>query len=118
MVLKSAIKSRIGQATGALAVDMETSAVAAVAGARNMGFLAVRCITDTSGEDLPEEFNDFFVVGQLQPSRIVAASVRRPRLVMGLARLGYRANLPVKISRDFWKSPSPGCSSHGASNST
>jgi adenosylhomocysteine nucleosidase len=92
MVLKAATKARIGQATGAYAVDMETSAVAAVAAAHDTEFLAVRCITDNAHENLPEEFNDFFVVGQLQPSRIIAACARRPRLVMDLARLGYRAN--------------------------
>lgn len=92
MVLKAATKSRIGRATSALTVDMETSAVAAVAAAHDTEFLAVRCITDTAHENLPEEFNDFFVVGQLQPSRILAACVRRPRLVLDLARLGYRAN--------------------------
>jgi len=92
MVLKAATKVRIGQATGAFAVDMETSAVAAVAMAHDTEFLAVRCITDNSHENLPEEFNDFFVVGQLQPSRIIAACARRPKLIMDLARLGYRAN--------------------------
>lgn len=92
MVLKSSTKERIGKATGALAVDMETSAVAAVAAVHDTEFLGVRCISDTMRESLPEEFNDFFVVGQLQPSRIIAACARRPRLVMDLARLGYRAN--------------------------
>ncbi|MEI6083227.1 MAG: 5'-methylthioadenosine/S-adenosylhomocysteine nucleosidase [Verrucomicrobiota bacterium] len=91
MVLKAATKARIGQATGAYAVDMETSAVAAVAKAHETDFLAVRCISDNAHESLPEEFNDFFVVGQLQPGRIIAACARRPRLVLDLARLGYRA---------------------------
>ncbi|MCG3148487.1 MAG: 5'-methylthioadenosine/S-adenosylhomocysteine nucleosidase [Verrucomicrobiae bacterium] len=92
MVLKAATKARIGKATDAYAVDMETSAVAAVAAAHETDFLAVRCITDNAHENLPTEFNDFFVVGQLQPSRIIAACARRPKLVMDLARLGYRAN--------------------------
>jgi 5'-methylthioadenosine/S-adenosylhomocysteine nucleosidase len=92
MVLKAATKARIGKATGALTVDMETSSVAAVAAAHETEFLAVRAITDTAKENLPEEFNDFFVVGQLQPTRIIAACARRPRLVLDLARLGYRAN--------------------------
>src|SRR5207249_1768551 len=69
MVLKAVTKSRLGKLTGALAVDMETSAVAAVARARQTDFMAVRCITDNDHEDLPAEFNDFFVLGQLQPSR-------------------------------------------------
>jgi len=91
MVLKAANKNRIGQATGALSVDMETSAVAAVCAARRTDFLAVRCITDRVHEDLPEQFNDFFVVGQLQPGRVAAAVLRDPRLFLDLARLGRRA---------------------------
>ena len=91
MVLKAANKARLGKATGALAVDMETSAVAAVAAARSTDMLAVRCITDNEHEDLPREFNDFFIVGQLKPSRIVTACARRPRLLTDLARLGHRA---------------------------
>jgi adenosylhomocysteine nucleosidase len=91
MVLKATNKTRLGKATGALTVDMETSAVAAVAAARGTDLLAVRCITDNEHEDLPREFNDFFIIGQLQPSRIISACAQRPRLVADLARLGYRA---------------------------
>jgi len=51
----------------------------------------VRCITDNDHEDLPDEFNDFFVLGQLQRSRVLSACARSPRTIMDLARLGYRA---------------------------
>jgi hypothetical protein len=67
--------------------------VAAVAAAHQTPLVAVRCITDTVRENLPEEFNDFFVVGQLKGSRVGAALVRRPGLIWDLARLGYRARL-------------------------
>jgi adenosylhomocysteine nucleosidase len=92
MVLRAAAKTRIGKATGALAVDMETSAVAAVCAARDTDFLALRCIIDNEHEDLPEEFNDFFVIGQLRPRRILSACARDPRVLADLARLGRRAH--------------------------
>ena len=91
LIVKAIRKARIGQATGALTVDMESSAVAAVAAAHRTRFLAVRCVTDDSHANLPCEFNDFFVLGQLQPSRIITSIVRRPRLVLDLARMGYSA---------------------------
>jgi adenosylhomocysteine nucleosidase len=91
MVLRAANKARIGKASGALTVDMETSAVAAVCAARKIDFLAVRCITDQVHEDLPDEFNDFFVLGQLRPDRVFSSCVRDPRVLTDLARLGYRA---------------------------
>jgi adenosylhomocysteine nucleosidase len=91
MVLKADAKKRLGAATGALTVDMETSAVATVAAAHDTDFLAVRCISDTARDNLPEEFNDFFVLGQLRSSRIISSCARRPHIVLELARLGYRA---------------------------
>ena len=91
MVLRAVDKTRIGKTTGALAVDMETSAVAAVCAVRKIDFLAVRCITDNNHEDLPREFNDFFVLGQLRAKRVLSSCVRDPRVLGDLARLGYRA---------------------------
>jgi hypothetical protein len=70
---------------------METSAVAAVATAHDTDLLAIRCITDNDHEDLPREFNDFFILGQLQSTRVLSACARRPKVVLDLARLGYRA---------------------------
>ena len=100
MVLRAANKKRIGQVTGALAVDMETSAVAAVCAARKVDFLAVRCITDNDDEDLPREFNDYFVLGQLRPKRVFSSCLRDPRVLGDLARLGYRAkNSGEKLAR-------------------
>ncbi|MGD0017306.1 MAG: hypothetical protein ABSC38_07310 [Verrucomicrobiia bacterium] len=91
MVLQSDTKVRFGRATDALAVDMETSAVAAVTAAHDTQMLAVRCITDNDHEDLPDEFNDFFVLGQLQGSRVLASCVHSPHTLLDLARLGFRA---------------------------
>ena len=91
MVLRAENKARLGKATGALSVDMETSAVATVCAGRKTDFLAVRCITDKVNENLPDEFNDFFVLGQLRAKRVVSSCARDPRVLADLARLGYRA---------------------------
>ena len=100
MVLKASNKKRIGEATAALAVDMETSAVAAVCQAHNTDFLSVRCITDTKDETLPSEFNDFFVLGQLRLDRVLTAWARRPYLLFDLMRMGYRAqNAGITLAR-------------------
>jgi adenosylhomocysteine nucleosidase len=107
MILTAVHKQRIGQATGALAIDMETSAVATVAAAHGTPLLAVRCITDTVRENLPAEFNDFFVIGQLKASRVAAALVRRPGLVWDLARLGYRAQVAGESLARFLRSILP-----------
>jgi adenosylhomocysteine nucleosidase len=91
MILKATTKGRVGKATGALSVDMETSAVAGVTAAHETDFMAVRCITDNDHEDLPEQFNDFFVLGQLRPARVFSTCMRHPGVLTDLARLGHRA---------------------------
>jgi hypothetical protein len=72
---------------------METSAVAAVCAAHGTEMLAVRCITDNDHEDLPEDMDDFFMLGQLQWRRLWSACNRNPRLLVDLARLGHRASI-------------------------
>lgn len=93
IVLRGVVKQRLGQATGALALDMETSPVARVCAARGTRLLGIRCITDGTREDLPEQLNDFFMLGQLQLRRIFATCNRHPRVLFDLLRLGLRARL-------------------------
>lgn len=93
IVIRAATKQHLGRATGALAADMETSAVATVCAAHGTDMLALRCITDNDHEDLPEDLDDFFVVGQLQLSRLLSACNRHPRLILDLAKLGHRASI-------------------------
>jgi adenosylhomocysteine nucleosidase len=93
IIIRAATKQHLGRATGALAADMETSAVAAVCAAHSTEMLAVRCITDNDHEDLPEDLDDFFMLGQLQWGRLLSACNRHPRLILDLARLGHRASI-------------------------
>lgn len=93
IVLRATTRQRLQQATGALVADMETSAVALVCAARGTRMLAIRSITDGAREDLPEQLNDFFMLGQLQLGRIFSACNRSPRVLLDLIRLGFRAKL-------------------------
>lgn len=101
MILRAATKRRIGAASNALTVDMETSAVAAVCATRHTDMLAVRCITDDADEDLPDDFNDFFVVGQLRLGRVLASCNRHPRTLFDLIRLARRAHVAGNNLADF-----------------
>lgn len=93
IILRSTTRQRLHQATGALVADMETSAVALVCAARGTRMMAIRSITDGAREDLPEQLNDFFMLGQLQVRRIFSACNRHPRVLFDLIRLGFRAQL-------------------------
>ena len=55
IVRTAAEKAALRDRTGAVAVDMETSAVAALGVERGVRFLAIRVISDEAGVDLPRE---------------------------------------------------------------
>ena len=93
IIIRAATKQHLGKATGAVAADMETSAVAAVCAAHGTDMLALRAITDNNRKDLPDDLDDFFVLGQLQLGRLLSACNRHPRLIFDLARLGHRASI-------------------------
>jgi nucleoside phosphorylase len=84
-------KRAIFDKTGALAVEMETAAVAQVASDRRVKFLAVRAISDDASETLPDEINSLHRDGKLQWGRVAKAVVSRPSVAAEMARLGKRA---------------------------
>ncbi|HTE19265.1 MAG TPA: hypothetical protein VK689_12900 [Armatimonadota bacterium] len=74
---------------GALAVEMETAAVAGVAGARSVPWAAVRAVSDTASEGLPLDFNRLRdPEGDLPTSRVALAALAQPSSIPGLLRLG------------------------------
>jgi len=58
-------KQRIRRLSGATAVDMESWAVAEVCGSRGVPFVAVRAVTDTAADDVPEAAASLASVGSL-----------------------------------------------------
>ena len=93
MVLRAENKARIGKATGALSVDMETSAVAAVCAARKTDFLAVRCITDKVERESARR------VQRLLRARPVARQADNFQLRPRPART--RRSRPARLSREI-----------------
>ena len=71
-ILRTAVeKAALRDRTGAAVVDMETAAVAALCGDRNVKFLAIRVISDEAGVDLPREIAT--ILGRTGGYRIGAA---------------------------------------------
>jgi len=88
-------KARAFRQTGAVAVDMESAAVAGVAASARLPFLAVRAIVDTAADELPRSAvaattND---LSTLRITRVLGALARRPAELPVLIRLAgrYRA---------------------------
>lgn len=60
IVRTAAEKKRLGESTGAIAVDMESLAVGRVCSRRGVKFMSVRVISDDAHKDLPPEVIDVF----------------------------------------------------------
>lgn len=72
-------KKRLGEETGAIAVDMESLAVARVCAARQVRFMSVRVISDDLSKDLPPEVLTVFgSTGYLRAGAVLSALWKRP----------------------------------------
>jgi adenosylhomocysteine nucleosidase len=86
-------KARVFLETGAVAVDMESLGVAAVAAARDLPFIAARVIVDTAADALPRAVAAASRAGLLNVPGLIGGFVLAPQdlfAVIGLARR-YRA---------------------------
>ncbi len=86
VLASAAEKRRAGEATGAVAVDMESAAVAAEAAARGLSMVAIRAIIDSIDDELPGAglHNEH---GQLRPLRVASFLLRHPGDLLKLPRL-------------------------------
>jgi adenosylhomocysteine nucleosidase len=97
----SADKHKLAAATGAIAVDMESSGVAEAATTLGVPWLAVRVITDGVDDDLPFDFNaqKFKPVSDMDGvnrGAIVASVFVEPWKIPALIRLGLRSSLAAR----------------------
>lgn len=90
IVAKSADKKSLGERTGGLACDMESAAVAAACVAQSTPMLAVRIVSDTADEDLPDDLESL-MNAQPSPMQTLGAVVgtlwRRPGSIKDMLRL-------------------------------
>jgi len=88
----TAAKALAFRETGAVAADMESSAIAEVASAGRVPFLVVRAIVDTAQDAVPEVALSAAGVGQdrLRLGRLLATLARTPGELPALIRLARR----------------------------
>jgi adenosylhomocysteine nucleosidase len=84
-------KAQLFRTTGAVAVDMESAAVADIAEQNGLPFLAVRVVVDSASDVLPRAVtaaadNE----GHLQIWRLIGALALAPNELPSLIRLGQR----------------------------
>lgn len=78
-------KGRIAADTGAMGLDMESAAVGAIAGGRQVPFLVARTVSDVLDEGLPLDFNLFLTPKTWAQG--IGQVVRRPSCLSGILRL-------------------------------
>ena len=113
IVRLAADKQQLGESTGALAVDMESLAVARVCAERNIRFMAVRVISDDLSKDLPQEVLSVFgSTGYRRAGAVLSALWNRPsswsdmwqlreQAVVAAARLGlFLRNVVERLGED------------------
>jgi adenosylhomocysteine nucleosidase len=109
-----AAKAAAFRHTGAVAVDMESMAVARVAAAHRVAFVAVRVIVDTAADALPRAVVAASSSGQVRIWRLLGSIALAPAELGALIRLAgryrtatrclaavARAALPVRLQRQI-----------------
>jgi adenosylhomocysteine nucleosidase len=77
--------------TGALAIDMESAAVAKVASSQGLPFLAVRVVLDEAHDTLPNAITECInAAGKVHWLPFITALAREPRELSAIARLTAR----------------------------
>jgi len=92
-------KQALFRETGAAAVDMESGAIAAVAQAHGLPFIAVRVIVDTARDPLPRAVSRASGGGELHIGRLLVGLARSPGELIDLVRLGRRYRLAIRALR-------------------
>jgi adenosylhomocysteine nucleosidase len=83
-------KALLFRETGAAAVDMESLAIAQVAAAHDLPFMAVRVIVDSAADALPRAVAAAGRSGQLSILRLIGGLAAAPLDLVGLFRLSRR----------------------------
>jgi nucleoside phosphorylase len=98
-VISVAEKRLAKETTGAIAVDMETAAIAAEAGARNIPFISLRAVLDEVDDEVPgaEVLDD---QGRVRPLAATSYFVRNPGVILELPKMVRNLSRATKSIAD------------------
>lgn len=103
-LLTADAKHDIYEKTGALAVDMESAGLAAVAVKKGVPFFILRAICDDAGEALsPDLYACLSEGGGVRPGQLIGSCIRRPAMVAEMMRLRRSYNLALSALAHGWQ---------------
>jgi adenosylhomocysteine nucleosidase len=103
-VLTSQAKHSLFVQTRALAVDMESAAVARVAHQSGIPFFGLRAICDTAGKNVPHElFNCLESNGNIRIAALLGSLSHRPSLIPEMLRMGRAYSRARKSLKRGWQ---------------
>jgi adenosylhomocysteine nucleosidase len=97
---RPAAKRTLARETGAVAVDMESAAIAEACQERRVPCAVVRAISDTSDTALSPRLVGLLAGGNVAPWRVLAAVARSPGLIPELWRLARDTRLAARRLAD------------------
>ena len=110
-LLSAADKAAACKRSGAIAVDMESAAVAAVAAAAGLPFLVLRAISDSANDAIPVALaGTVDRYGQPRLGRVLATLLRNPALIAELPRLSRGMNAALSSLRQAARAAGPALS--------
>ncbi len=94
-----------GRRADTMLADMESAAIAQAAREQGARFAAIRAVSDTAGEDLPLDFNQYLDArGNVNRGRIAREALTRPVLFRQLTRLGRNTKVAcVRLAEVVWQ---------------
>lgn len=85
--------------SGAVAVDMESAAVAQIAARLNLPFIAVRVIVDSAADALPRAVVAASRSGRVRFARLIGGLILAPREIAAMVRLAQRHRIAMHSLR-------------------
>lgn len=101
VLTRSEEKQKLAEATGAMAVDMESGSIGRVANEFGVPFVIIRAISDGMGEDLPLDFNLFKSMSGW--AKGLWQCLSSPRVWKGLYRLYQQSREAAIRLTEFFK---------------
>ncbi len=92
-------KAALFRDTGAVAVDMESAAVARVAAEHRVPFVCVRVVVDTAADVLPRAVTAASRAGRLQMGRLLVGMALAPADIGALLSLAARYRIALRVLR-------------------